>query len=46
MDEFTEKFEFVKMHYHCKLCPGQFGWFQENQIESAKKHHKLFHSIK
>jgi hypothetical protein len=32
MDEFAEKFEFVKMYYHCKLCPGQFGWFQENQM--------------
>jgi hypothetical protein len=46
MNEFTEKFEFVKKYYHCKLCPSQFGWFQENQIESAKKHHKLFHSSK
>jgi hypothetical protein len=46
MDEFTEKFEHVKKHYHCKICPGQFGWFQENDINSAKKHHKIFHQDK
>jgi hypothetical protein len=41
MVEFAEKFEFVKKHYHCKLCPGQFGRFQENKVESAKKTNKL-----
>lgn len=46
MDEITDKFEHIKNHYHCKICPGQFGWYPENEIESVKNHYKKIHQSK
>jgi hypothetical protein len=43
MDGFLENFEYIKKYYHCKLCPGQFGWIPENNVKSLEKHYKMFH---
>ena len=43
MDEIAENFEHIKKYYHCKLCPGQFGWIPEQEIESLERHYRMFH---
>jgi len=43
MDKIAEKFKHIKEYYHCKLCPGQFGWIPEKEIEFLERHYKMFH---
>jgi len=43
MDKIAETFKHIKGYNHCELCPGQFGWIPEKEIESLEIHYKMFH---
>lgn len=43
MDKIAKHFEHIKKYYHCRLCPGQFGWIPEHETDSLERHYRIFH---